>query len=297
MSILRHFLRSAFLCTALSLLSAHTLAAQEQAAPASSKKTVAVVDFSAKSLSVVIGSGIQDYKFSSQYIELMNSELMTSLVNDPTFNVIDRARLMDLAKNGELASVTPSSMAELGRATGADYIVCGDVELLEIDSKVQQFPGMSQTQLSGRMVVNLRIVEVATSRIIHAQKVTDLLIRPVNEYKSLSIPAFLEELKSDVVKKLVTSISENISPIQIVAVHGDKVYLDRGSSAFQGGEILEIVIEVDKIYDKEGNILDAVEEHAGRVRVDTVRQKVAIATVIEQDRPLQEGWIARRILK
>lgn len=295
MKLFRSVSLLALLATLFTFVAGTASAQETPAAPA--KKTVAVVDFSAKSLSVVIGPSIQDFKFSAEYIELLNSELMTSLVNDPTFNVIDRARFMDLAKNGQLATVTPTSMAELGKAAGADYIVCGDVELLEIDRKVQEFPGYTQTQLSGHMVVNLRIVEVATSRIIYAQKVSDLIKKPVNQYTSTSIPAFLEELKSDVVKKLVTSISENISPIQIVAVHGDKVYLDRGASAFQGGEILEIVIEVDKIYDKEGNILDSVEEHAGKVRVDTVRQKVAIATILEQTRPLQEGWVARRVAK
>jgi curli biogenesis system outer membrane secretion channel CsgG len=285
------------LVTALVALPVAAQEASSVATTAPAKKTVAVVDFSAKSLSVVIGPGVQDYHFSSQYIELLNSELMTSLVNDPTFDVIDRARLRDLAKNGELANVTPASMAELGKAAGADYIVCGDVELLEIDKKVQEFPGMSQMVYLGRMVVNLRIVEVASSRVIYAQKVSDALRQPVSEYTTLSVPAFLELLKSDVVKKLVTGISESISPIQIAAVHGDKVYLDRGSSAFTGGEILDIVVEVDKVYDKDGNILDIVEDRVGSVRVDTVRPKVAIATVLEQKRPFQVGWTARRTAK
>ncbi len=297
MKIVSERFASMFLAFAL-FFAALPLAAQDVPAPATpAKKTVAVVDFSARSLSVVIGTGVQDYHFSSQYIELLNSELITSLVNDPTFDVIDRARLRDLAKNGELANVTPTSMAELGKAAGADYIVCGDMELLEIDKKVQEFPGMSQVVYLGRMVVNLRIVEVATSRVIHAQKVSDALRQPVSDYTTMSVPAFLEILKSDTVKKLVTGISESISPIQIAAVHGDKVYLDRGSSAFTGGEILDIVVEVDKVYDKDGNILDIVEDRVGSVRVDTVRPKVAIATVLEQTRPFQVGWTARRVAK
>jgi len=259
------------------------------------KKTVAVVDFGAKSMNVVIGKDIQDFTFSAQYIDLLNSEMMTALVNDPTFNVIDRARLRDLAKNGELANATPDSMVELGKAAGADYIVCGDIELLELDKRAQNFPGYTQTQLVGHMVVNLRIVEIASSHIVYARKVDDVYTAALNQYSTVTIPAFVEELKSDTVRRLVTSISENISPIEIAAVHDGKVYLDRGEQAFHGGEILEIVIEADKIYDKNGNILDIVEEHAGKVRVDTVRQKVSIATIIEESRPMQVGWMARRI--
>jgi TolB-like protein len=259
------------------------------------KKTVAVVDFSAKSMSVVIGPGVQDYQFSSEYIDLLNSELITALVNDPTFNVIDRARLRDLAKNGELANATPDSMAELGKAAGADYIVSGNVELLELDKQIQEFPGYTQAKLVGHMVVNLRIVDIATSRVIQARKIDDVFPMTINEYTTISLPSFMERLKSDVVRRLVISISENISPIEIAAVHDGRVYLDRGEQAFSGGEILEIVIEADKIYDKDGNILDIVEEHAGKVRVDTVRQKVSIATIIEESRPLQVGWIARRV--
>lgn len=271
------------------------LRADEDASQPSGKKTVAVVDFSAKSMTVLIAPGLEDYHFSSQYIELLNSELMTALVNDPTFDVIDRARLRDLAQNGELADATPDAMAELGKAAGADYIVCGDLELLELDKQIQEFPGYTQSKLIGHMVVNLRIVEIATSRIICASKVDDTYPLVINEYKTVTIPSFMEQLKSDVVRRLVMNISERISPIEIAAVHDDKVYLDRGEQAFHGGEILDIVIEADKIYDKDGNILDIVEEHAGRVRVDTVRPKVSIATIIEENRPLQVGWIARRV--
>lgn len=270
-----------------------TATAAEAQPPA--KKTVAVVDFSTKSLDVVIGKDIQDYTFSSQYIDLLNSELMTALVNDPTFNVIDRSRLRELAKNGELANATPSTMVELGKEAGADYIVCGDIELLELDKRVQNFPGYTQTQLVGHMVVNLRIVEIATSHIIYAHKVDDSCAAAINDYSTVTIPAFMEGLKSDTVRRLVSSISENISPIEVVAVHDGKVYLDRGEQAFRGGEVLEIVVEADKIYDKNGNVLDIVEDHAGKVRVDTVRQKVSIATIIEESRPMQVGWIARRI--
>ena len=287
------FLTFVFLTLFAFAAQANAQEAAEAQPPA--KKTVAVVDFSAKSMSVVVGRDIQDFTFSAQYIDLLNSELMTALVNDPTFNVIDRARLRDLAKNGELANATPSSMVELGRAAGADYIVCGDIELLELDKRIQNFPGYSQAQYVGHMVVNLRIVEISTSHIIYARKVDNVCTAVLNEYTTITIPAFVEQLKSETVRRLVTNISENISPIEIVAVHNGKVYLDRGDQAFHGGEILEIVIEADKIYDKNGNILDIVEDHAGKVRVDTVRQKVSIATVMEETRPLQVGWIARRI--
>ena len=268
---------------------------QTAAVQTDSKKTVAVVDFSAKSMSVSIGKDIQNFTVSGQYADLLNSELMTALVNDPTFNVVDRARLRDLAKNGELANATPATMVELGKAAGADYIVCGDIELVELDKRDQNFPGYTQSQLVGHMVVNLRIVEIATGHIIYAHKVDDVCTTVLNAYTTMSVPTFVEQLKSDTVRRLVTSISENISPITVVAVHDGRVYLDRGEQAFHGGEILEIVVEADKIYDKNGNLLDIVEDHAGKVRVDTVRQKVSIATVIEAARPMQVGWIARRI--
>jgi curli biogenesis system outer membrane secretion channel CsgG len=300
MKITKTYLYSAWLV----FLTIFAFAAQVRAedAPAaakapqpSAKKTVAVADFSAKSINVVIDKDIKDFTFSAEYIDLLNSEMMTALVNDPTFEVIDRARLRDLAKNGNLADVTPSSMVELGKAAGADYVVSGDIELIELDQRTQNFPGYTQTQLVGHMVVNLRVVEIATSHVVYAHKVDDVCTAALNQYSTITVPAFMEQLKSDTVRRLVSSISENISPIEVCAVHSGKVYLDRGEQAFRGGEILEIVAEADKVYDKNGNILDIVEDHAGKVRVDTVRQKVSIATIIEESRPIQVGWIARRI--
>jgi hypothetical protein len=253
------------------------------------------VDFGAKSAHIIIGENISGFAFSRSYVDLLNSELMTALVNDPTFDVIDRSRLKDLAKEKLLNTVTTLSLSSIGKAAGADYMICGDIELVELNKRFQQFPGYSQTQLLGRMVVNLRVVDVKSTRVLFAKKVNNVFTAALNQYSTITPASFMEELKSDTVRRLVTNISEGISPIQIRAVHDGKVYLNRGEQAFKGGEILEIVVPVETIYDEDGSILDIVEDHAGKVRVDTVRPKVAIATVLEETRPLQVGWVARRI--
>lgn len=285
-------------CTALLSLfiCCSCLNASENDSESTTKKPlVAVVDFNAKSARIMIGQGISGYLYSDKYIDLFNAELMNALVNDRSFDVMDRARLHDLAKDRLLKTVTPLGMSAIGKEAGADYIVCGDIELLELDKRFQQFPGYSQTQMLGRMVVNLRVVEVKSSRILFAKKVNNVLTVAINQYSTTTPHSFMEELKSDTVRRLVTNISEGISPIQIRAVHDGKVYLNRGEQAFRGGEMLEIVVPVDTIYDEDGSILDVIEEHAGKVCVETVRPKVAIAGIVEESRPMQVGWIARRI--
>jgi curli biogenesis system outer membrane secretion channel CsgG len=268
----------------------------EEASPEPvAKPVVAVVDFNAKSARIVIGEGVSDYIFTGGYVDMLNSEFLGALVSDTTFDVIDRARLRDLAGDRLLDTVTPMTMTEIGKAAGADYVVCGDIELVELTKRLQQYPGYSQTQLLGHMVVNIRIVEVATSRIRHASKVDLVQRAAIDEYGTITAASFMEKLKSGAVQRLVSGISEGISPIQVRAVHEGRVYLNRGEQAFKGGELLEIVMPVDVIYDVDGSILDVIEERAGVVRVESVRPKVAIAVVVEELRPMQVGFIARRI--
>jgi curli biogenesis system outer membrane secretion channel CsgG len=265
--------------------------------PAARKPVVAVVDFGAKSTAITIAPGMSAFTWDNSYVDLLNSELITALVNDRSFDVMDRARLRDLAKERNLTSVTPAELSKLGLAGGADYIVCGDIELVELTRNLQQYPGYEQTQYQGHMVINVRLVDVRTTRVQLARKVNVRLKLNLNQYNSVNVTpvAFMEQVKAEAVRRIVTSISEGISPIQIRAIHDGKVYLNRGEQAFVGGEELEIVVPVETIYDENGEILDVVEEKAGKVRVDTVRAKTAIATIVDEGRPLQIGWIARRI--
>ncbi len=283
------------LCLFFSLVALCSATAQEvqDQAPAA-KPVVAVVDFNAKSAHIIIGENISGFSYTGKYVDLLNSELINALVNDRSFDVIDRDRLKELAKQKLLNAATTLNLSGVGKAAGADYVVCGDIELVELNKRFQQFPGYSQTQMVGRMVVNLRVVDVKSTRVLFARKVNNVITMVLNQYSSATPASFMEELKSDTVRRLVMDISEGISPIQIRAVHGDKVYLNRGEQAFSGGELLEIVIPVDTVYDEDGSILDVIEEKVGQVRVETVRQKMAIAVILEQERPLQTGWIARR---
>ena len=268
-----------------------------QAAPTApvAKPSIAIVDFNARTLQVTIGQDISGVNFSDQYLNLLNAELVTGLTNDPTFNVLDRARIQDLSKTGQLADVTPANIADLGKSAGADYIVCGDIDLLEITKNVQNFPGFTQTRMDGRMVVNLRIVEVKSAHVIFAKKINNLLTINLNDYTTTTPTAFMEELKTDTVRRLVTEISESIIPIQVKAVRGNQVYLNKGAQSFKGGEVLDIVIPGEPIYDTDGSILDTVEEKIGKVRVDTVKPKVSIATIVESTKPVQPGYLAHRV--
>ncbi|GMR11887.1 MAG: hypothetical protein BMS9Abin29_0072 [Gemmatimonadota bacterium] len=113
--------------------------------------TVAVLDFTG----LMMGQGGN----SAPLGKAVSSMLITELTDRPGIRVIERYRLQDLLTEQKLAlsgRVDESTAVEIGKILGAQYVIHGQV-----------------TSILEQLRMDMRAVDVETSEVVEAQKMTD----------------------------------------------------------------------------------------------------------------------------
>jgi curli biogenesis system outer membrane secretion channel CsgG len=113
--------------------------------------TVAVLDFTG----LMMGQGGN----SAPLGKAVSSMLITELTGRPGIRVIERYRLQDLLTEQKLAlsgRVDESTAVEIGKILGAQYVIHGQV-----------------TSILDQLRMDMRAVDVETSEVVEAQKMTD----------------------------------------------------------------------------------------------------------------------------
>lgn len=113
--------------------------------------TVAVLDFTG----FMMGQGGN----SAPLGKAVSSMLITELMGRPGIRVIERYRLQDLLTEQKLAlsgRVDESTAVEIGKILGAQYVIHGQV-----------------TSIFDQLRMDMRVVDVETSEVVEAQKMTD----------------------------------------------------------------------------------------------------------------------------
>lgn len=124
--------------------------AQAQAARAD-VPTVAVLDFTG----LMLGSAGN----SAPLGKAVSSMLITELLGNPGLQVIERYQLQDILMEQKLAlsgRVDESTAVEIGKMVGAQYMIYGQV-----------------TSIAEQLRMDMRVVDVETSKVLAAQKMND----------------------------------------------------------------------------------------------------------------------------
>lgn len=261
------------------------------------KKTVAVLDFKVNSNALIIGPKLSDYTTREKETNLLTADLITALVKDPTFDVVERSQLDALQKEGQLRTSSVFDLSGKGKAVGADYIVMGNIELIEAQKTRKQFKssGIEMKAFVARYIVNLRIVDVRTAKIIYADKVTqESTMRYTNE-SQFSPLKFMNEAKERTVYQLVNVISESISPMKIAKVDGAYAYINRGEgSRLKRGMELRVYLPNSTVTDPDtGEEIGHSEYKIADLRVVEVFPKMTKAQIVRYTMPIEPGAICR----
>lgn len=262
-------------------------------------KTVAVLPFKSTALQMTTNGRFTDIKWSQKDTDFLTSEVVNELVHNPNFKVVERdnSRLKNLEEEKKFGMMTSGDMSAIGRELGANYLVYGDIELVEVDEKDLKFESsdMKVTEFQGRMIVNMRVVDVGSSQIVLSEKVNYQAVKRMNPYQMMTPLAFLNELKERTVKGLVARVSETINPVKIASVSMHEVYINHGEgSGMRMGTILEVYAEGAKIVNPDtGEVLGVQEKNIGIIKVTRVMPKFSSAVIMNASEPIKVGAICR----
>jgi len=258
------------------------------------KPTIAVMDFTVVSKAVRLGPDFTEIRWGETNSDILTSDLITALVNTRKFDVVERDRMQEIMQEKDFISMTQNEAIKLGNLLGADYFVMGQIELVEAGVSKKRIPYTESYKVdtSGRMVVNVRIVDTRGGKIVAAQKIN----QSHGHSGAGSTLAFLETLKEMTVKRIVNSVVDGVFPVKVMKVTGNEIYLNRGTGApFSKGSVLVIYVEGEQLVDPDtGEKLGSTEIEVGKIKITEILQKFSKAELISGElAAIKEGATCR----
>ena len=204
--------------------------------------------------------------------EIVSEWLITALVKEGRFDVIERRLLKKIMEEQKLAMsgiVDESSATQLGKLLGVKVIISGSV---------MKFENMLE--------VNARIIDVETATIIAAESVTS------------TTATGLEKVIAQMAEIIIKDF-----PLEGYVVHRDKksILIDLGRRAgvkrgmrfmaFKEGRIIK--------HPKTGEVLDVERIQTGIVEIKKVNEKTAQGKILEEKTPdaIEYGQMVKNIVE
>jgi curli biogenesis system outer membrane secretion channel CsgG len=267
------------------------------------KKSVSVVGFEAPEL--VQGGATP---------EELAALLVNALLKDGRFVVVERMAMADVQTEqalGQGGAVTAETAAQAGHFLGASAIVKGTVTKFEPAAGggslgVGGIPflgggGLGLNSTTSVVEISLRVIDTTTSQIIYtgtakgsASARTVQLQGTTHGYDwngggFMKTP--LGEALQDAIQKSVDKIAAGMAKVPwsalVIESSGTTVYITAGADqGIEPGMTMHVYHKNRELTDPStGAVLDVMMDAVGTIQVETVRDKISIATITEGNPP------------
>jgi len=182
---------------------------------------------------------------------------------------------------GRSGMVDAKSAIQMGKLIGTDYMVMGKVEVVRAMQKSKDIPYTDYVKhtTSGDMIVNMRIVDTRTGKIVSAKKVKTHTTLDGNQAEEV----FLDQLKEETVRQMVVEVIDGVFPIKVVGSSMDGIFLNRGagSANFSVGDHLNVYqIGEDLIDPDTGESLGSAETKIAEIIITSIQSKKSVANIV-----------------
>lgn len=229
-------------------------------------------------------------------------ELVTQLVRDGRFIVIERAQLdavLDEQQIGASGAVDAATAAKIGRILGVQFILTGSITQFSIERTSARVRGIGGTYSNAESKLDVRLISSETAEILVAaegqgnKRMGGGSFRGVAAERTFDQGAAQEALRP-AVEQVVARLGAQAKTLQaampaapagqVVGVKGDLYYINRGQSAgVTVGQRFEVRRVLDEIKDADGRVLDLVMGKVGVLEVTQVLSQSAVCRLVEGD--------------
>ncbi|MEY2806890.1 MAG: hypothetical protein RIR65_1307 [Planctomycetota bacterium] len=233
---------------------------------------------------------------------MLEAEMGRDLFKTRAFTLLERDRLQEIVGEQALIASSLSDVQEqikLGRMLGADYLLLSSIQDLHADreEKTIQLTGRKIVKRHGTVVVDWRLVSVATGEV----RDTDQISLALDEESFAQLqsrnpgaqvaPAILSACS----QRLATELGRRASPVVVVHVAGDEVFLNRGMGAIAQGEEFEVWRQGKQLVDPQsGRKLGSADSKVALVRVARVEGDYSVARLVSGEvGPADAGAVCR----
>ena len=246
----------------------------------------------------VVRRGVEvDYDLIRNMQERFRARIEELLTQGRRFAVLDRRSLEIYEQEKRLlesADVDPSEGARLGKVLGADYLLFGTVDRIEVteDRKTIVLTGESRTDVTAAVRVRFSVLAVATRQVKWSSSLE--LQHDVKE--ELRPEQAAEPLLDELALHIVDELTENIFPPVVAQVTGwGSFVVNRGGNTVREDDLFEVFVLGDMVMDPDtGESLGRLETTAGIARISAVKPKFSLAEMITDHDGIARGMILRR---
>jgi curli biogenesis system outer membrane secretion channel CsgG len=218
----------------------------------------------------------------------LHDQTIQSLVHTGAFDVVERTRLEKILAEQQLtkeAITDPARAAALGKVLGAGYFVLGSLKDVGLERRRQPLPYTQRVTitLSGRMRVDVRVVDVESSRIAASDTADVVLERDLigGPQDAAEARQLFAELQEETGRRVALLVTDALVPVTVAGVEGARVELNRGAATgVQTGEIFDV--------------LGTKEEWMGSIRVTDSAEGHSLAEVVDRGGDIGVGMHCRR---
>jgi curli biogenesis system outer membrane secretion channel CsgG len=222
--------------------------------------------------------------------EVFTNKLVTALVAENKFEVIERQkldRLIDEQKLAEGGLVDPARCAELGKLLGAEYFIMTEISVYQTRAGFKYFEPLKRYKrtVTFDVIVDFRVVDTSTGKVVFADKakVARRSEKLVKERRAGKVAATaVDEVQRELCAQIVRKVVDSVFPIKVVKFGADGVvYLNRGEAGgIKVGAIYKVVAQGEALVDEDtGLTLGAEESDVALISVTDVQAKFSKARV------------------
>ena len=246
----------------------------------------------------VVRRGVEvDYDLIRNLQERFRARIEELLTQGRRFAVLDRRSPEIYGQEKRLlesSDIEPSEGARLGRVLGADYLVYGTADRIEVteERKTLALTGETRTDVLATVRVRFSVLAVATRQV----KWSSSLELQHDLTEELRPEQAAERLLDELALHMVDELTENIFPPVVTQVTGwGSFVVNRGGNTVREDDLFEVFVLGAMVVDPDtGESLGRLEKTAGIARITSVKPKFSLAEMITDHDGIARGMILRR---
>lgn len=249
-------------------------------------KKVAVANF-------VNGSNTNYGEFSCTTLE---NEVVNGLVQNKNYIVIERGELTKILRELTLQNsgvVDGSTAIEIGKISGADYTLLGNV----VSADIAQFNNVLYGGYKAKVKFALRIVDNKTGVIVVSEVVEGTKSEMATQGVTVSSENLLSGAATEAAKKVMGKMND-LNPLSglVLSIKEDMLYFDLGSDdGVRAGDMYTIYKEGKMlIHPVTGEVLGVEEETIGSIKVTAVKPNYAVGQIKNNKCDIKAGYKVKR---
>ncbi len=216
--------------------------------------------------------------------------LAEAFVASRKFVVLERARLSEALKEIDFGASDYADTAKavpIGRALNAEYVVLPEIDVIHLVAEAREVPYVDTVRptLKGKMIVRLRVVDTATTRMVAANTEdvqVERRLKAGNAFLSTEVNNLVLDLYKAASLRALHRTLEAIYPVRILDVADGKAVVNRGDGAIAVGDEFEVYALGKAYKDPDtGEMLGQSETRVAVIRVSRVAPKFSEAEIIE----------------